>query len=87
MLVGLLDQKGDTAILAGNNADSLFQVVNTVFRCCAIAFSHRSSWWAYLVGDLTLVLRTVSPMASKIDITMHTLRLYRFLRLRGSREN
>jgi hypothetical protein len=70
VLVGLLDQKGDTALLAGNDTDSLFQHCQSQipchFRTCARRLC--DSWWSYLVGDRALILRTISQLLQDLEL-------------------
>jgi hypothetical protein len=97
VLVGLLDQKSDTTLLAGDDADSLLPscqfhystIVRIPTRDFVACVRSRSVGFGqtYLVGDLALILLQVSQLLPNFDTTSRTLRLYLFLRFKGSREN
>jgi hypothetical protein len=81
VLVALLDEKSDTAVLAGDDTDSLFQGVSIMQKepvmssCPGIGALLLRIWRvgieSYLVGDLALVLRQVSRMLSKIGDSVY----------------
>jgi hypothetical protein len=56
VLVGLLGKKSDTAVLAGDDTDSLFEYYQYRLRLFACALGAFMVWCPYLVGNAALVL-------------------------------
>jgi hypothetical protein len=69
VLVGLLGQESDTAVLAGDDTDSLFQ--NYQYRLLRVLVGAFVIWWSYLVGNTALVLpklaKCTSPVSPQIE--------------------
>jgi hypothetical protein len=93
VLVALLDEESHTALLAGNDTDGLVETVSTKAKYRMYEwFRKRYSRCVY--GRIVPCWQSgphsvaVSVNCARISTQQqHTLRLYLFLRLRGSREN
>lgn len=66
VLVRLLYEKGDTAVLARDDTDSLFQQLLICISFVVAVIEWLRSWVAvsYLVGDLALILYAISQLFS-----------------------